>query len=53
MATATADLQKQRKAVVNTVAPGDILTMNKNDIAPLGPGGVAAAILSRRSAICS
>jgi hypothetical protein len=34
-----ADLQKQ--AIVNPVAPGDILTMNKNDIAPLPDQGVA------------
>lgn len=33
-----ADLQKQ--AIVNAVAPGDILTMNKNDIAPLQDQGV-------------
>jgi hypothetical protein len=34
-----ADLQKQ--AIVNPVAPGDILTMNKNDITPLPEQGVA------------
>ena len=34
-----ANLQKQ--AIVNAVAPGDILTMNKNDIAPLPDQGVA------------
>ena len=34
-----ADLQKQ--AIVNPVAPGDILTMNKNDITPLPDQGVA------------
>jgi hypothetical protein len=33
-----ADLQKQ--AVANAVAPGDILTMNKNDITPLPDQGV-------------
>src|SRR5262245_50080750 len=32
-----ADLQKQ--AIVNPVAPGDILTMNKNDITPLPDQG--------------
>ena len=32
------DLQKQ--AVANAVAPGDILTMNKNDITPLADQGV-------------
>jgi hypothetical protein len=31
----------QAKAIVNPVAPGDILTMNKNDIAPLPEQGVA------------
>jgi hypothetical protein len=30
----------QRQAVVKAVAPGDILTMNKNDIAPLPDQGV-------------
>ncbi len=38
-----ADLQKQ--AIVNAVAPGDILTMNKNDIAPLPDQGVLYAAL--------
>jgi hypothetical protein len=33
-----ADLQKQ--AIVNPVAPGDILTMNKNDITPLPEQGI-------------
>jgi hypothetical protein len=33
-----ADLQK--RAIVNAVAPGDILTMNKNDITPLPDQGV-------------
>lgn len=36
-----AELQKQ--AVTNAVAPGDILTMNKNDITPLQDQGVAYA----------
>jgi hypothetical protein len=31
----------QAKAVVNPVAPGDILTMNKNDITPLANQGVS------------
>jgi len=39
-----ADLQKQ--AIVNAVAPGDILTMNKNDIAPLQQQGVSYAALA-------
>jgi hypothetical protein len=34
-----ADLQKQ--AIVNAVAPNDIVTMNKNDITPLPEQGVA------------
>ena len=45
-----AELQKQ--AIVNPVAPGDILTMNKNDISPLPDQGVLyrrdAARSSRR-----
>ena len=39
-----ADLQKQ--AVVNAVAPSDILTMNKNDITPLADQGVAYGAMS-------
>lgn len=38
-----ADLQKQ--AIVNAVAPPDILTMNNNDIKPLGHQGVAYAAM--------
>jgi hypothetical protein len=38
-----ADLQKQ--AVVNAVAPSDIITMNKNDITPLQDRGVAYAAM--------
>ena len=38
----------QSKAVVNAVAPGDILTMNKNDIAPLPDQGVTFAALDAR-----
>ena len=37
----SADQQKQ--AIVNTVAPNDIITMNKNDIAPLPDQGVTYA----------
>lgn len=37
------ELQKQ--AVVNPVAPGDILTMNKNDITPLADQGVLYSAL--------
>jgi hypothetical protein len=39
-----ADLQKQ--AIVNPVAPSDILTMNKNDITPLPDQGVAYGALA-------
>jgi hypothetical protein len=35
----------QTQAIVNPVAPNDILTMNKNDIAPLADQGVAYASL--------
>ena len=38
-ASLPADLQKQ--AIVNPVAPSDIVTMNKNDITPLPDQGVA------------
>lgn len=41
-----ADLQKQ--AIANAVAPGDILTMNKNDIAPLPDQGVLYAAMPAR-----
>jgi len=45
-----ADLQKQ--AIVNAVAPGDILTMNKNDITPLPDPGVAyGAMASQQQAL--
>jgi hypothetical protein len=33
----------RKTATYDPVAPGDILTMNKNDIAPLAPVGLAAA----------
>ncbi|HEX4916102.1 MAG TPA: DUF3500 domain-containing protein [Vicinamibacterales bacterium] len=39
----SADQQKQ--AIINSVAPNDIITMNKNDIAPLPDQGVAYASL--------
>ncbi len=44
MAALPADLQKQ--AVANAVAPGDILTMNKNDITPLPDQGVRYSALT-------
>ena len=46
------DLQQQ--AVVNAVAPGDILTMNKNDIKPLPDQGVLyAALPAKEQALLS
>ena len=42
----------QAKAIVNPVAPSDILTMNKNDIAPLPEQGVAfSAMGSQQQAL--
>lgn len=32
---------ERRVAVLDATAPGDILTMNKNDISPLAPAGIA------------
>lgn len=37
--------EEQKQAVVNPVAPGDILTMNKNDITPLADQGVLYSAL--------
>ena len=36
---------QQKAAIINAVAPTDILTMNKNDIAPLTDQGIAYAAL--------
>lgn len=36
-------IELQKQAVVNAVAPGDILTMNKNDITPLQDQGITYA----------
>jgi hypothetical protein len=41
-----ADLQKQ--AIVDPVAPGDILTMNTNDITPLADQGVAYGAMGKK-----
>ena len=42
----------QTQAIVNAVAPGDILTMNKNDITPLPEQGVAySAMGSQQQAL--
>ena len=43
-----AELQKQ--AIVNPVAPSDILTMNKNDITPLADQGVAYGAMGATAA---
>lgn len=43
LASLPADLQKQ--AIANAVAPGDIITMNKNDITPLPDQGVLYSAL--------
>ena len=40
------DAGQRSSAVYEAVAPGDILTMNKNDIAPLTPPGVAASAMT-------
>jgi hypothetical protein len=37
------DEGRRTRATYDPVAPGDILTMNKNDIAPLPPAGLAVA----------
>ena len=36
------DAAQREKAVINTTAPNDMLTMNQNDIKPLSPLGIAA-----------
>lgn len=39
--------EKQRAAaIVDAVAPGDILTMNRNDIAPLSPAGLSGSAMT-------
>ena len=40
------DESQRRAAIINAVAPSDIATMNKNDITPLDPTGIAAAALT-------
>jgi hypothetical protein len=40
------DVGQRSTATYEAVAPGDILTMNKNDIAPLAPVGVAASAMT-------
>jgi hypothetical protein len=40
------DATQRTAAIINTTAPGDILTMNKNDITPLEAAGVSSAKLT-------
>ena len=40
------DAGQRSKAVLDATAPGDIVTMNKNDIAPLTPGGLTASAMT-------
>jgi hypothetical protein len=40
------DVAQRTTAIINTVAPNDIITVNKNDIDPLTPPGVAAAAMT-------
>jgi Protein of unknown function (DUF3500) len=40
------DEGQRKTAVFDGVAPGDIVTMNKNDIAPLAPAGVPASAMT-------
>ena len=40
------DAGQRSTAVIDAVAPGDILTMNKNDITPLTPTGIAASAMT-------
>ncbi len=44
------DAGQRGTAVLDATAPGDIITMNKNDISPLAPSGVAGVGDDRRSA---
>ncbi len=40
------DEGRRTTAIYDPVAPGDILTMNTNDITPLSPGGLAGAAMT-------
>ncbi|MEZ5418223.1 MAG: DUF3500 domain-containing protein [Vicinamibacterales bacterium] len=40
------DEPRRESAVIDPVAPGDILTMNTNDIAPLSPAGAVASAMT-------
>jgi hypothetical protein len=39
---------QQKQALINTTAPGDIVTMNTLKVDPLAPGGVAASALDAK-----
>jgi hypothetical protein len=39
----TLDEGRRKAAIIEAVAPGDILTMNRNDISPLAPAGLAGS----------
>ena len=42
------DASQRQAAIINAAAPTDIVTMNKNDIAPLDPAGIAATRLTAK-----
>lgn len=42
------DASQRQSAIINPVAPTDIATMNKNDITPLDPAGIAATKLTAK-----
>jgi hypothetical protein len=42
------DATQQKSAIINVTAPGDILTMNNNDIKPLENTGIAMSALNAR-----
>jgi hypothetical protein len=42
------DESQRRAAIINAVAPTDIATMNKNDITPFEPSGIAATALTAK-----
>ena len=42
------DASQREKATINAVAPGDMVTMNKNDITPLSPVGITADALTAK-----
>ena len=43
---ASLDPPRRVKAIINTVAPGDIVTMNALDVKPLAPSGIMASDLT-------